>query len=358
MNNIRLSEIEIQIYDPLMNALKIMDNTNLKLLIVKDDNEFRGLLSIGDIQRYIIHHGNLNALVRDALRDDILSAYIDDDINDIKDLMLKNRIEFMPILGADKQVVNVLFWDDLFKNDNEQRCKELSNIPVVIMAGGKGTRLRPITNIIPKPLIPLGDCTVIERIIAQFYKKGVRDFFATVNYKSEMIKFYFSELKVDYSIRFIKEEIPLGTGGSLSYLIDHIHSTFFVSNCDILVEEDMAKVLTYHRENRNDITIVASIYNHTIPYGTLVTSPGGILESMEEKPDIFYQVNTGIYILEPSVLKLIPKGISFHLTDLIMKVKNSGGKVGVYPVNAGSWMDIGQWRDYRRTAVRFGDSFE
>ncbi|MEM9822976.1 MAG: sugar phosphate nucleotidyltransferase, partial [Bacteroidota bacterium] len=147
---------------------------------------------------------------------------------------------------------------------------------------------------------------------------------------------------------------PLGTAGSLHLLNDQISSTFFVSNCDILIDQDYTEILSYHRENKNEITLVSVIKNFKIPYGTIEAGKGGLVKSLKEKPTFTFYVNAGMYILEPHLLAEIPKDQFFHITDLIDKVMAREGRVGLFPVNDGAWSDIGEWDKYKNTLKKFG----
>lgn len=330
-----------------------MDSINCKLLLVTKNENFHSILSIGDIQRAIIKGEDLDERVEQVLRQNIKLGHEYDSKDELKDLMQKFRMEFLPVLNADGNLKEVLFWDELFENEEPQlTCMEL---PVVIMAGGKGTRLRPITNIIPKPLIPIGEKPIIELIADSFVKAGVKEFFVSVNYKKEMIRRYFDEIPDrSYQIEYFEENEPLGTGGSLHLLRDKIQKTFFVTNCDILIKQDYDEILDYHYQNKNELTLVAALKHFSIPYGTVMTEPGGLLKSFQEKPEIKFLVNAGMYILEPHLLDEIPANAFYHITDLIEKIKNRNGKVGVFPVSEGAWMDIGEWKEYNQTMHKLG----
>ena len=169
-----------------------------------------------------------------------------------------------------------------------------------------------------------------------------------------MIKQYFDHLKPsNYSLKYIKEDKPLGTAGSLYLLKDKIHSTFFVSNCDILIEQDFREVYRYHKQNNNELTIISALKQYSIPYGTIVTKKNGILDRMEEKPELTFQVNTGMYILEPHLLNEINKNELFHITSLIENIRKRDGKVGVFPISEKSWIDIGVWKSYQESIENF-----
>jgi NDP-sugar pyrophosphorylase family protein len=257
----------------------------------------------------------------------------------------------MPVVDTDTQVVShIIFWEDLFEENFLQQTDDvLAQYPVVIMAGGQGTRLRPITNIIPKPLVPIGDKPIVEIIMNNFCRHGASEFYMTVNYKAKMIEQYFDDIERTYTIGYVQETKPLGTAGSLYMLKDKIKSTFFVSNCDILIDDDYRQIMQYHKDNNNLITAVAAIKNYAIPYGTFETGQDGLLQKLSEKPNLNFLVNTGFYILEPEMLDLIPQEEFFHITHLMEKVIAQGGRVGVFPVSEKSWMDIGVWDEYNKT---------
>jgi len=217
---------------------------------------------------------------------------------------------------------------------------------VVVMAGGLGTRLKPLTNVLPKPLIPLGEKTIIEDIFERFNNHGCDEFFLTVNYKAELIEFYLKNQNLPYKLEFYKEKMPMGTAGSLTLLKNKIDRTFFVSNCDILVDQDYSEILDYHNSSQNEITVIAALRHYPIPYGTIETGENGNLNCLTEKPELTFKINSGMYILEPQLLEEIPENILFHITHLIEKVKNRNGRIGVFPVSEGSWIDIGTWDEY------------
>jgi dTDP-glucose pyrophosphorylase len=346
-NSNQIEERSISPNESILNALKKMDLINKKLLLVIDQDRFIGLLSIGDIQRAIIANIDFLHSVKAILRSDIKVANISEKRSKIKKDMLEFRIECMPILDDDNNLVEVLFWEDIFGNEYKRKIEKLT-LPVVIMAGGKGTRLKPITNIIPKALIPIGEKTIIEDIMDKFTGVGCRNFYISVNYKAEMIKHYFATLKVNnYNIEYFQEDKPLGTAGSMYLIKDKINSTFFVSNCDIIIDQDYSEIYNYHKENQNDITIVAALKHYKIPYGIIKSGKNGHLIDMDEKPELIFKINSGLYILEPNVLNFIPAHEHLHITELINILKQKNGKIGVFPVSEKSWRDIGEWASYK-----------
>lgn len=335
----------------LLNALKLMDERKVKTLFVYDGDHFEGILTIGDIQRAIIKNVNLTDAVSQILDKKKIYGYIGESENIIKDKMRSIRAEVMPILDDKGKLKDVWFWDDVF-NTSEPDNRTQINLPVVIMAGGQGTRLRPLTNVLPKPLIPIGEQTMMEDIMDRFVECGCKDFYVSVNYMADFIRHYFDNFsKHNYHIEYFQEDKPLGTAGSLHLLKGKINDTFFVSNCDSILDEDYGEILRYHRENKNEITVVSVMKSMYIPYGTLETGENGLLESLQEKPELTFKINTGMYILEPQLIDEIPQGEFYHITYLIEKLMKEGRRVGVYPINEGAWIDVGNWDEYLKQFV-------
>ena len=260
------------------------------------------------------------------------------------------KANLLPIVNKDNIVAGYLSWEDVF--GSKKKNKNLQNIPIVIMAGGKGDRLAPFTKILPKPLIPINDKPIIEHIIDRFLNIGCDSFHLTVNYKSKILKAYFEELQPNYHVNFVEEKEPSGTAGSLSHLDGQFKKPFFVTNCDIIIKADYNSLYEFHQKNNYDITLVASAKEYIIPYGTCELNGDGHLSHINEKPKYDFLINTGLYILNPDVLNLIPKDKFYHITHLIEDAKNQGKKIGVFPVDDDAWIDIGQWAEYRQVVER------
>lgn len=341
----KISDRIISISSSLLDSMKVMDSHNVKILFVYNEENFEGLLTIGDIQRAIIKKIALTDPVGLILKKNKIYGYLNEGEDSIKAKMRELRAEVMPILDEQGNLADVWFWSDLFK-EKELTVREKINLPVVIMAGGKGTRLKPITNVIPKPLVPIGDKTILEEIMDQFEAIGCQKFYMSVNYKSDMMRFYLDQLEHKYDIEFFEETKPLGTIGSVSLLKGEIDTPFFVSNCDIIIDQDYRDVYDYHQENHNDLTIVTAVKSFRIPYGVIEAGEDGLMTALKEKPELTYMINTGVYILNPECIAEIPEGEFFHITQLMEKIKNRGGRVGCFPVSEHSWKDMGEWREY------------
>ena len=341
----RIQERVISPSVSLLDSIKRMDELMVKTLFVLQGEHFEGIVTLGDIQRAIIKNVALSEPVRLILDKDKIYGYKEDGEESLKDKMRRMRAEVMPILDEQRELVDVWFWKDLF-NTGELSRREKIDLPVVIMAGGKGTRLKPITNVIPKPLVPVGDKTILEIIMDQFEGIGCHKFYMSVNYKADMMKYYLSQLDHKYDIEFFMEDKPLGTIGSVSLLKGKITTPFFVSNCDSINEQDYRDVWDYHVQNHNDMTIVTMVKSFKIPYGVIETGEDGLMTALKEKPEQTYQVNTGVYILNPDLIDEIPEGKFFHITHLMEKVQARGGRVGCFPVSEHSWKDMGEWPEY------------
>ena len=334
-----LEKIKNRIIAPdltILSAMKKMDEIKMKILFVYDGDMFEGILTLGDIQRAIIKGHALTEEVVKILDRNKIYAYSSEPVDTIKQKMESIRAELMPVL-QDGELIEVYTWEDLFGKASEPQ-KKLIDLPVVIMAGGKGTRLKPITNVIPKPLV--------EVIMDQFEGIGCHKFYMSVNYKADMMKYYLSQLDHKYDIEFFMEDKPLGTIGSVSLLKGKITTPFFVSNCDSINEQDYRDVYDYHMSNHNDLTIVTMVKTFKIPYGVIETGEDGLMTALSEKPELTYQVNTGVYILNPSCIDEIPEGEFFHITHLMEKIKARGGRVGCFPVSEHAWKDMGEWPEY------------
>lgn len=341
----KIQERIIQSKTTVLQSLKKMDETKVKMLFVYDGEQFISILTIGDIQRAIIKGVDMNQPVMSIIDLNKKFASPTDTRESIREKMMALRAECMPVVDEEGNLIDVYFWKEMFKHSEAQK-REKIDLPVVIMAGGKGTRLKPITNVIPKPLVPVGDKTILEVIMDQFEGIGCKKFYMSVNYKADLMEYYLSQLDHKYDIEFFMEDKPLGTIGSVSLLKGKITTPFFVSNCDSINDQDYRDVYDYHVQNKNDLTIVTMVKSFRIPYGVIETGEEGIMTALREKPELNYQVNTGAYILNPECIDEIPEGEFFHITHLMEKITARGGRVGCFPVSEGSWHDMGEWPEY------------
>lgn len=326
----------IQVVDAMR---KIDANTEGILFIVDADGKLIGCVTDGDIRRWLIRTGDLAAGVSQIMNRKPKSVRETERRNK-RQVMRQWTIRALPVVDEKMRVVDVLFDEEKQRIGADSRT--LSDVPVVMMAGGKGTRLYPYTKILPKPLIPIGDIPIAERIIQQFCTFGCREYHIIVNFKKNMIKAYFNEIDRDYEVFYEDEDEPLGTGGGLSLLKGKIDRTFILSNCDILIREDFAKMYAAHKEHGNVITMVCSLKSYPIPYGIVHLGEDGRLDTIEEKPQMSFLTNTGCYIVEPEVIEGLADGRAVGFPDIITEQQAAGKRVGIYPVSEQSWLDMGQ----------------
>lgn len=325
---------------------KIDANAKGILFAIDAKERLTGVVTDGDIRRWLIKSGDLQGTVQKIMNKNPKTIY-KKDISAAQEFMEKYVVTALPVLNAAGTVLDIIFREDARKTIQEE-TEVLKEVPTVIMAGGRGTRLYPYTKILPKPLIPIGDIPIMERIIDKFRGFGVRNFYATVNYRREMIKSYFSEVNKDYKLTYVEEDKPLGTAGSLQLIAGRFQEPFIVTNCDILIHADYGDIYRYHLESGNELTIVAALKNIVVPYGVVHSSENGAVISMDEKPKLSYFVNTGMYILNPGLLEEIPKDTFFHMTDLSEKLLKQGRKVGMYPISEESFLDMGEFEEMHR----------
>lgn len=320
-------------------ALEQLDKIAVKvLLLINDERVFVATITDGDVRRAILAGASLETMVSHIANYHPLFLEHDDE-DTAKKLMYERKISALPILNEEKKIQKVyIIGEEQQKADNVKL-----DVPVVIMAGGLGTRLYPYTKILPKPLIPVSDIPISERIIQSFQKIGCEEFHMVVNYKRNMIKAYFNDMDHGYNIHFWDEETPLGTGGGLYLLKDCISGTFVLTNCDILILDDVRKIVQHHKKEMNKVTMVCSLKNFTIPYGIVKFSEGGEISSFEEKPQLSFFTNTGYYILEPEVFNYIDQDEEIGMPDIIDRMRENELKVGIYPISENAWLDMGQF---------------
>lgn len=331
---------------PLREGIARMNKDGLQILLVVDSvGRLVGTVTDGDIRRSLA--GGLDVSVPlTAVMNGKPTFVNEGDSAKVHSLMTSLQIRHVPVLDRDGRVVDLVDWSQLLQA--ERPTKRSQDIPVVVMAGGKGTRLQPITRVLPKPLVPIGSKTLVERVMDAFHVHGFDEFVLTLNYKREVIRQYFDGLPVPYSIDMIDEgERFLGTAGSVSLAHEFIKGrTFVVSNCDIVVDADFDAMLAFHRQHGAAATILSVLKTFKIPYGVLEVKDNALVK-FDEKPEYHFLVNSGIYILEPVMLEHLQPGEHVDMPDLLLRAKAAGQNVMAFPYS-GQWFDVGQWDQYRQ----------
>ncbi|MAK12087.1 MAG: nucleotidyltransferase [Candidatus Pelagibacter sp.] len=332
----------------LKEALKSINSNGNKCVVVVDEkNKLLGTLSDGDIRKAIIKKVNINSSIEKYFnkKSYFINKKNTKNRHHIQNLFLKKHIDLIPEVDDQGVVKKIITWSNFFGKEKKFKIKKT---PVIIMAGGQGKRLKPFTNILPKPLIPIKHKPVIEYILDKFTSNGYDNFYITINYKSQIIRSYFNDIKKYKRIKFYDEKIPRGTVGCLSDMNLPNCKNFFITNCDIILDIDYADLMKFHTKNKNHLTLVASAKEFKIPYGVCQLNDNGSLEKIKEKPSYDFLVNAGLYLLNYDIKKMIPKNKFFDLTDLLNILIKKKYKIGVYPVNDTQWIDIGQWSEFKK----------
>jgi dTDP-glucose pyrophosphorylase len=349
-----MKNITVQPNITIRQSMKKLSQSGEKCLVIVDNNSFLlGTLSDGDLRKAILNGIGMNDSIQDIYQSNPTVLMNNNyKMDEAKKLFTDKRFDIIPVINEQNKLTDILLFGDIVINGTRQVGKDL-NVPVVIMAGGKGTRMEPFTKILPKPLVPIHDKPIIEHIIERFTDIGCSDFHLTVNYKAKILKAYFEELQPKYNVSFVDEKEPLGTAGSLQYLKKKFTKPFFVTNCDIIIRADFTSLYEFHLKGNYDISLVASTKEFIIPYGTCKLNCDGHLAHINEKPKFDFLINTGLYILNPDILELIPENKFYHITHLIKDAKNQGKKVGVFPIDEDAWIDVGQWTEYKKAMEVF-----
>ena len=338
--------------DTVGDALRRMDASGGRMVLVTaPDDTLLGVATDGDMRRWIIAGKSLADPLRDAMDPQPHALREGFRRETAEQLMAEGHFECLPVLDDGGRVVDAIWWHDTIEGHPPER-REALDLPVVIMAGGKGTRLAPYTNVLPKPLVPIGDTPIAQLIMQRFAEWGCDDFLLMLNHKANLVRAYFADLDMPYRVESVIEESPLGTAGALSLIADRITQTFFFTTCDTLIDTDYASLLRTHRESGNKITLVASMKHFTIPYGVCEVGDDGRLLSISENlpgsPDL-HRTLRGRTVRDRDV-----PGTPHDMTDLVDAYLAEGKRVGVYPVSEGSWLDMGALDKLHEMIERLG----
>lgn len=347
---IERKDIFINEMESVKDALKKLDKSSKKVLLVVDnENKLLGTVTDGDIRRFMLRGGSLENDIKEIYNK--TPMYLKKrgfSIDKAKDMLIKNKIELIPILDSENKVVDFITWSQAF-SDSKSSVINTSQVkvPVVIMAGGKSTRLEPFSKILPKPLIPIGDKPIVEIIIDEFKKHGINKYYLILNYKGEMVELYFNSIEKDYELKYIRETDFWGTAGGLKLLEDVIDDVFMVSNCDVIVKANFEEVVNFHKEQKAFLTILSSFRHYKIPYGVVKFKEGGEVIDIFEKPEYTFTINTGVYVMNKKCLQFISEKTYFDMTDLVRQLIKNDKKIVTYLVNENDHIDIGQWEEYK-----------
>ncbi len=310
----------------------------LVLFVVDDNNRMVGTLTDGDSRRALIAGASVNDKVEKVMHRDFnyMNAHAVDDVKEIK-RQKEMRMKLVPVLDRDKHIIDIINLE-----------KYITRLPIdaVLMAGGKGERLRPLTEKTPKPLLPVGGKAIIDHNIDRLIANGVKHINVTVNYLGEQLEDHFSEPRGEVQVHTVREPKFLGTIGSINFVKEFYNDTVLVMNSDLFTNINYEDFYLHFKEHDAEMSIAAVPYNVSIPYGILDLDGRNVL-GLLEKPKYTYYVNAGIYLVKRSALSVIPENAFFNATDLIEKLIAERKRVIRYPLN-GTWIDIGNPQEYQK----------
>ncbi len=348
MYNPHVSQFSITLDTPIREALSCIDRSaRISIALIIDENgRLLNTITDGDIRRGILSGLSLNDPVSELLPIKArtphpvpLVAPAGTAPEDLLELMQANAVRQIPLLDTDGHVVDIVILNDLLPQPN-------SPLGAVVMAGGLGIRLRPLTDNTPKPMLSVGGRPLMELTLERFAQAGIQNVHISTNYHADKIIEHFGDGRAfGVDLKYINEDRPLGTAGALS-LMDPPQSTVLVINGDILTQVDFGAMLAYHQEQQADLTIGVRQYRFQVPYG-VIECDGPSVRLLKEKPELDFLVNAGIYLLEPSVYSYIPKGKLFDMTDLIQCLLDAKRCVASFPIIE-YWLDIGKPADYEQ----------
>lgn len=311
----------------------------LVLFVVDDDHRMVGTLTDGDSRRALIAGASVNDKADMVMHRNFNYMTVDNfkDVNEIK-RQKELKMKLIPVLDADQHIVDII---------NLDKFKTRLPVDAVLMAGGKGERLRPLTDKTPKPLLPVGDKAIIDHNVDRLISYGIKHINVTVNYLGEQLEEHFREPYNDVQVNVVREPEFLGTLGSIRFIPDFFNDTVLVMNSDLFTNINYEDFYLHFKEHDADLSVAAVPYSVSIPYGILDLEGRRDVKGLVEKPSYDYYANAGVYLMKKSVLDLIPEGTFFNATDLIEILIDQKKKVIRFPLN-GIWIDIGNPQEYQR----------
>jgi len=342
MNREPLKQFVVGMDAPIRKAMETINENWREVVMVADNNDrIVGVVTDGDIRRGLLRGLTLESLATDVMNCDFISVSPDMDRAAVLDMMKARVIRQIPVIDRDGRLVGIHFLNDLLGTSIKPNA-------AVIMAGGKGTRLRPLTENCPKPMIQVAGRPILERVVLHLVGYGIRKIYLSINYLGDQIENHFGDgSKFGCSIEYLREDEPLGTGGPLSLLPPQEHP-LVVLNGDQITQADIGEILRFHEDEGVVATLGVRHYQVEIPFG-VVQQEGKRLLGFQEKPSALYLVNAGIYVLNPDVLALVPAQTEFPITTLFDLLLEKGQQVGAHHIEE-DWIDVGRHDDLKKAS--------
>ena len=345
----KLEDIIVKESTSIIEALQIIDKSSKQIAVVTDDEKLLGTISDGDIRRAVLKNISLNEPIKNIYNKSPITASINNSKEEILNICRAKKIHQIPIVNDKGNLIGLEVLDELISKEKKQN-------KAILMVGGLGTRLRPLTQNTPKPMLKVGDKPILQTIVEKFADYGYRDIVMCVNYKSNVIQEYFGDgSKFGVSIEYVLEEKRMGTAGALSLLKDKPKEPFFVMNADLLTNVNFEHLHDFHISNNSMATMCVQYYDFQVPYGVVNIENTKVL-SVKEKPTHKFFVNAGIYMLSPETLNYMTKKEFYDMPTFFEKLINEKENVISFPLRE-YWLDIGRIEEYEKANEEYEDVF-
>ena len=351
-NSMNLNDLTLDYGASVLDCLKKLENIESKTVFLTSNNKLVGSITDGDIRRWIVSGGSLDSSLNLICNLNPITLKSNEKPRALA-LMSKHNINSIPIIDDFGQILEVIINNERNKT---YKTTKAHKFPVIIQAGGLGTRLKPMTNVIPKALFPVNGIPITETIIDLFESFGVSDFTLITNYKKNIIKAYFEETKYHDVINYLEEETPLGTIGGLSLLGNAVNTDFVLTYCDTIIDLDYNSLMEFHKKNQNDLTIVSIVREEKNEYGIIKTDDQGRFLLIAEKPIDSHMINSGLFVFSPNVFKLLDSNIKMDSLKLIQLMQEASMTIGYFPVSESSWYDFGNLKSIESNSKRILNS--
>lgn len=338
---------------PLLEAIRVINETGAGIAMVVDaDGRLAGTLTDGDVRRGLLRKVSLQQPVSDLMCRTPVTAGTNSEPREILEMMQEHRVSQIPIVDESRRVRSLKLLRDFVEMDGHRREN-----PVVIMAGGLGSRLHPLTESLPKPLLPVGERPILETMIQELRVHGFCSIFLSLGYRGEDIEKHFSNgHHLGVQIHYLRETVPLGTAGAIRLARSCLAAPFLVVNADLLTKVNFGHMLDYHLQSNADMTVGLWRYEHSVPFG-VVDMQGTYIKAVREKPELDFYVNAGVYVMNPCIVDQIEDSERLEMPALINRAADNGCRICAFPIWE-YWLDVGRLADMERANADYHNHFK